>query len=316
MKKILCLSVGAAALLLTSCGKKEVVVLPADTVGLRITSEVPSALKAQRISVIPNDVAPWLSHILLLSDGNLYRTTANGGKAQAVNGGRLKDIAGLMRKGEAGTVLTLTTDGKLTAMIEKDDEGRLARMNVSSKAESYDGFCQNAEAPTDTVTAFTGRTLITLNIGYEGDDLMTVTETGRSNMSKAITSCFLSGETVYAVANDQLFAGGKEAGNIPKGVSALSGIAGKTAPTLLYVQGNTTLLSSREANPKTQRKVIIQDGLRVIGSSEASNVFVTSNSLGSTFSEGAVIVQDATSERLIMVTLPMARKELNKLPAK
>jgi len=169
MKQIFCIPL--AALILTACGSKDVEVLPADTVALRITSEVPAGVKAQRISVIPNDVAPWLSQILLLADGQLYRTTAN---------------------------------GKLTAMIEKDDEGRLARMNVSSKADSYGGFCQTDAAPSDTVTAYSSKSLITLQISYEGNELMTVEEMDRASLPKAITACFVSGDTVHALAAGQL----------------------------------------------------------------------------------------------------------------
>lgn len=312
MKHLFSLTTAALALTLTACGSKDVIVLPADTVGLRITSEVPAGLKADRISVMPNDVAPWLSQILLLSDGKLYRTSATGGKAQGVNGGNLKDMIGLMRKGDAGTILTLTRDGKLTAMIEKDDEGRLARMNVSAKAESYDGFCQGQKAPTTTVTAFTRKALVTLKIDYEGSDLMTVTETARVSLSKPITSCFVSGDTVYAMAGGQLNVNGVDTGSIPGKTRGLSGISSAAAPAILYVEDANMLASLRSAKPSTRRKVVIQDGLSVPGTQNISSIYTTADSLGGTFSGGAVIAQDANAERLILVSLPFAKKTLSK----
>lgn len=310
MKQIFCIPL--AALILTACGSKDVEVLPADTVALRITSEVPAGVKAQRISVIPNDVAPWLSQILLLADGQLYRTTANGGKAQAVNGGTLKDMIGLMREGAAGTVLTLTSEGKLTAMIEKDDEGRLARMNVSSKADSYGGFCQTDAAPSDTVTAYSSKSLITLQISYEGNELMTVEEMDRASLPKAITACFVSGDTVHALAAGQLFSGGNATGSVDATAEIISGIGNAQAPTLLYMGEGTSLFTLRAAKTDLRRKVVIQDGLSVMGTENFASIFTTSDSLGGTFSQGAVIAQDENSDRLVLVSLPFADQTLSK----
>ena len=310
MKQILSLTAAALTLTLTACGKKEVETLPVGTVGLRITSDVPIGVTADRISVMPNDVAPWVSQILILADGQLYRSSTNGSQAERVNGGSLKDMAGLMRKGEPGTVLTLTTDGKLTALIEKDDEGRLARMNVSAKAKSYDSFCQSAKAPTDTVIAISGKSLVSLNISYEGNELMTVEETNRTSLPKTISTCFVEGETVYALSGNQLYSGGKAVGNISGDVRNLSGIGGKEAPTLLYTEGANTLKTLRAAAPKTKRTVIIQDGLSVIGTESISSVFITADSLGGTFSDGAVIAQDAKTKRLILVSRSFARNAL------
>ena len=308
MKQILSLCAAALTLTLTACGKKDVeAVLPAGTVGLRITSEVPIGVTADRISVMPNDVAPWLSQILVLADGQLYRTSTNGSQAERVNGGSLKDMAGLMRKGQPGTVLTLTTDGNLTALIEKDDEGRLARMNVSSKAKRYDSFCQNDKAPTDTVVAISGKSLISLNISYEGNELMSVEEIGKTSLPKTISTCFVAGETVYAIAGSQLYVGGQANIKIAGDVRNLSGIAGESTSTLLYIEGSNTL---RSPTPSTRRKVIIQDGLSVMGTEDVSSVFVTADSLGGTFSDGAVIAQDAKTERLILVSRSFARRAL------
>ena len=316
MKTCLKLTAAALALTLTACGSKDVEVLPADTVGLRITSEVPSGISADQITVIPNDVAPWLSQILLLSDGKLYRTSSDGGKAQAVNGGDVKDVIGLMRKGEAGTALTLTRDGKLTALIEKDDEGRLARMNVSSKANSYNGFCQGTKAPSDTVMAFAGKKLITLGITYQGNEVLRVTETDSQSFSKPISACFVTAEKTYAVSGGQLFANEADTGNIAGQPRMLTGISGAAAPVLLYIDGANSLASLRAANPKTRRSVVIQDGLSVLGTETISTVYATADSLGGTYSEGAVIAQDGASGRLVLISLPFARKTLAKQTVK
>jgi len=59
------------------------------------------------------------------------------------------------------------------------------------------------------------------------------------------------------------------------------------------------------------RKVIIEDGLSVTGTQEISNVFTTADNLGGTFSEGAVIAQDAKTNRLILIARPFAQRTLS-----
>lgn len=312
MKHLFYMTAAALTLSLSACGNKDAVVLPADTVGLRITSEVAAGITADRITVIPNDVAPWVSQILLLSNGELYRTTADGGKAQGVNGGDLKDMIGLMRKGDAGTVLTLTRDGKLTAMIEKDDEGRLSRMNVSSNAKSYDGFCQNDKAPSSEVIAFSDKSLVTLKIDYQGDDVMTITTGEEKSFSKPVSTCLVSGGRMHVISGGQLYIDGAEMGNVPGETRALAGITATSASALIYVEGTDTMSTLRAARPDTRRKVIIQDGLSVLGTEKISTVFTTSDSLGGTFSEGALIAQDASNGRLVLVSLPFAQNVLSK----
>ena len=47
-----------------------------------------------------------------------------------------------------------------------------------------------------------------------------------------------------------------------------------------------------------------------MGTEDVSSVFVTADSLGGTFSDGAVIAQDAKTERLILVSRSFARRAL------
>ena len=301
----------ALALCLSACNGSQQAETPSNVTGLRITAEVATDVKAERISVLPNDIAPWLSQILLLSDGQLYRTSAGGGKAQAVNAGDVKDMIGLMRKGKAGTALTLTKAGKISALIEKDDEGRLARMNVSTKAESYDGFCQNLTAPNKQVIAYSGKDIITLDVSYESDQVVTIAETKRDTLPKRISSCHVSGENVFVIANGQLVSNGAEISPIASDAHNLTSIASTTSPTFLFNQNGNTLSTLRTAQADSLRKVIIEDGLSVTGTQEISNVFTTADNLGGTFSEGAVIAQDAKTNRLILIARPFAQRTLS-----
>ena len=311
MKNIKHLTIFALSITIAACSQNKKDLPPAEKVGLRITAEVPTDVTANQITVIPNDVAPWLSQILLLSDGKLYRTSARGGQTESVKVDNLKDVIGLMRAGEAGTALGLTQNGKLTALIEKDDEGRLARMNISAKSTNYDGFCKNPKAPVKTATAFSGKNLITLELSYEGNDVMTVTELNRSTLSKPISSCYVSAGQAYVIADGELFLNEQSLGTVSHRAQNLTAIEGLSAPTLLYTEDVDTVSTLRAEQPGTRRNVVIEDGLSVLGTMNMSGVFATADNLGGTFNEGAIIAQDSKSERLILVALPFAQRTLS-----
>ncbi len=299
------------SLSLTACGKKDTkLALPEGTTGLRVTAAIDTGVNASRITVIPNDVAPWMSQILLLEGGKVTRTSVDGGKAQAVNAGNIKDMIGLMRKGQSGTALTLTTDGKLTALIEKDDEGRLGRMNVSSKADGYDGFCQGINAPETELTAFSGKKLVTLSLAYEGDSLITVTETGSLTLPKPITSCFDTRELVLSIAKGRLYSGTSDVVPV-SGANSLAALSNAAVPIVLMAGDNK--LSLMNMNISTKRSpVVLENGLSIGAAKKTGLVYVTSDSLGGAFGKGAVIVQDAESKRLVLIARPFAYSVLTK----
>ena len=163
--------------------------------------------------------------------------------------------------------------------------------------------------------AFSGKSLINLAISYEGNELMTVTAGERTSLPKAVTSCVISGEKTYAVAAGQLYDAAAK-GAVTAKAGSLSAIDGESAPTVLYVDGGNMLSTLRAANPKTRRNVVIQDGLSTPGTDSIKSVYVAADSLGGTFSGGAVIAQDAKSNRLVLISLPFASKTLSKQTVK
>lgn len=302
-----------SAITLSACGGSKAPPLPDGTVGVRITSAVETGVTAERITVIPNDVAPWVSQILVLADGQIYRTSATGGKAQNVNAGSVKDIIGLMRKGQAGTALTLTQEGQLTGLIEKDDEGRLARMNVSAKANRFDGFCQSLKAPIQTLSAFAGKDLVTLEISYDGDEVMRVTETARRSLGKPITACLSRDEDVLIAAGGQLYAGSTALSTVGNAIH-FAALGKSSAPTLLVKKAGQAVETFKFSSPNKTHTVLVEDGMSISGSDSLGAVFATADSLGGTFNDGALIIQDEKTKRLILINKTFAENSLRRAP--
>ena len=92
-------------------------------VEIRATGDIDMPEPMTRVAFVPNYVAGWASHILLLSDtGNIWQTTTEGAPPRIISEGEYTDVVGLSREGQAGAFLTLSDGGKLSAFIESDDE--------------------------------------------------------------------------------------------------------------------------------------------------------------------------------------------------
>jgi hypothetical protein len=295
--------------LLAACGSDTPAPLPADTLGMRATAQIETGVRADKITVIPNTTAGWTSQILLLANGQVSRTRVDGGKAQAVNAGDVKDIIGLKRESAAGVVLTLTPDGTLRALIEKDDEGRLGRMNVDTKATNYSGFCQYSQAPMDALMVMAKNDLVTLGVSYEGNDVITLREVTRETYAAPITACFVKDKDVFTLSRGSLALNGADILSADAHGSFGVITAGKNN-IVLTVQ-NQHLIRTRLAAPKFAMKVAIEDGLSIGGTDRVSAVYTTTENLGGTFNKGMIAVQDGNSNRLVLIANDYAASTLD-----
>ena len=294
--------------ILGGCGSNDAPELPADTIGLRVSAQIETGVRADKIAIIPNTTAGWTSQILLLSKGQVSRTSVDGGQSQAVNAGQVMDIIGLKRKTGAGAALTLTPDGTLRALKEKDDQGRLGRMNVSAKAVKYSGFCQHNTAPEDRLTLFSGKSLVTLAIAYKGNDVVTLEETSRTSLPKAITACVVNNESVYALSNGKIFKDGASVLTVNAAQSFSVLVSGKQ--DIVLAAGNGELTRTAVSLAQNTKKVLLEDGLSIRGSDQIGALHVSSDNLGGAFSKGILIFQDLKSDRLILISKSFASSEL------
>lgn len=145
-------------------------------VDLRMTSEIQTSVRAVDLTIIPNDVATWVSQIILTdSSGALHSVSANGGETKAL-GLSAVDTLGLMRKGAPGILLSIVKDGSLFAAIESDDEGTLKPIPLSGPTLSLSGFCSYIAAPSDTFHVISGDKILALNIDVDGKNLIRVSK--------------------------------------------------------------------------------------------------------------------------------------------
>ncbi|MGB0907922.1 MAG: hypothetical protein ACPGVT_10550 [Maricaulaceae bacterium] len=145
----------ALTFVLTACGSPESDSAPPLSakapVDLRVTAELETGIMAKAITVMPNDAAQWVSQVVMIDEnGDLYQSGLDDRKARHVKG-KATHIAGIMRRGAAGLVLSLTPSGGFGAYIESDDEGTLAPLPISAPDIKPKGFCVSASAPEDSI---------------------------------------------------------------------------------------------------------------------------------------------------------------------
>lgn len=283
----------AAALFLAACSGDTSAPLapPSDTIDLRVTAEVETGVNARHITVIPNDVAPWLSHIILIGeDDALYQTALDSGKAKALNA-KAVDAVGLMREKAAGVVLTLSKAGTVSALIETDDAGNLGAITVSANLPPLSRFCAADKAPRDTVYAMsTDGNILSIAVLVQESQII-LSETERMDSQNGASDCIVMG-------------GLPQFQNSGTQLSVLN--FGEAQSTLsVNASGALTWRSGADA-----ARIAITPGLSTPGLSKASAVYTTPDSLGGAFRDGAIIIADADAPRLVMISAGFAERVL------
>lgn len=288
-----------SALLLASCGGSEpatdVDIPPA--VSWTVTAEMETGVDSQRMTIIPNDVAPWLSQIVLIStEGELYQTSLDSGKAKPLNT-RAKDALGLMRIQAAGVVLLITQDGTLSAMIESNDAGDLAPLPVSAPPMTLSSFCHGADAPTDTIWALSG--------SGERIEMAVLVEDAQIRLSELSRMAGDSNATACVMTNGE--------------ANALTGYNVQTAS--VSDNGSSYLIIPRAPKPHIQVNgddfigvVQVEGGISTPGLRTSNAALVSNAGLGSVFRDGVIILSDAEAQRLVLLAKPFALQSLSPPP--
>jgi len=247
---------------------------------LRATSDIqtPSPIKAA--TFVPNSVATWLGHIILLDDkGLLHRATTDSAETEVVALGRYADVIGIAREKKAGVFMALTPQGQIKAFVQSDDEGNYSPLAVSQGDKNYKRFCAAATPNTSSIWA--------------------EAESGEAHFLKL---------DIFEESSITLTQSKKEA----KALSSNPCTANNTLKlddtySLRPDMPSAHLTLSKGSKDMTME---ITNGLSIGGIKEAGFVTVTNANMGSVFNEGVLLVADETEGRLVLISLAYALKEL------
>jgi len=239
---------------------------------LRATTDLQAPSPIMTATFVPNNVATWLGHIILLDKaGTLHRATTNSSKTDIVTLGKYQDIIGLVRENAAGVFLGLDKNGHIKAFIEADDEGNFKPMAISYGDLKVERFCQSSSPTPDKIYAKTSK-----------------------NITLVLNTEFFE-ETSVAIKHTPF------QGDSPCGTAAADGLD-------LNISDNNAFIIQHKADKN--RTISIDTGLSIAALDTPGFVQETTLNMGSVFNQGLILVGDKDSGRLVLISREYAVKEL------
>ncbi len=244
--------------------EKDTAYTQADIV-VRATSELTAPSPIIQATFVPNSVASWLGHIIMIdTGGNLHRATTDS-QVYLIDKGDYRSVIGLARIKQPGVFLAITKTGSLKAYIEADDDGNFKALPVSINDKTrLTHFCQSALPHQDVISAMSSDGIVT---SYKID----VTD----NASVAIAAI---DDNVKTKACAPLTYDKEDRISLADNAPHLSAIV--------------------STEPKT---VSISNGLSIAGISNPAYVGATTVNMGSVFRNGVILTTDKDSGRIVLI---------------
>jgi len=236
---------------------------PADIV-VRATSELSAPAPIISATFVPNSVASWLSHIIMIDkDGKLYRSTTDS-QTQLIDSGNYASVIGLARIKQPGVFLAITQSGTLKAFIEADDDGNFKALPISIEdGLRLSEFCGEAQPKDNSVSA-------------------------RDNSGKLL---FL--KTIISDNASVTLEAGTGSGN-----TSCPALTYDTGKSLELISGAPHLSADIDGSIKT---ISITNGLSIAGIDTPGFASVTTANMGSVFRDGVIFVSEKETGRIVLI---------------
>lgn len=253
-----------------------------------------------KIAIVPNSVAPWAGSLFVIdSDNNLRRGDIDRGdfKNVATN---IKDLAPLARDKSAGILFTQTLDGSVSAFFEINDEGGYRDIPLKTPLPTIDSFCSVNKLSQQTVYAKSGETISAL-------ELISPTNNGY------IVSADLEGQTPQKLPHCALNTAESDVVTLNVPPSAIRTTA-LDKDLILFTTEESLRTPRLFVQNKDQITAIdITGGLTTEAPSRIDSFYVIENSLGGVLRDGAIILADNESKRLIYISLDFFKTRLSEI---
>lgn len=268
--KLRLITFAAIAAILTACGNPQTKGaaksnLPAADITVNSTSELSAPAPIILATFVPNSVASWLGHIIMIDeDGNLHRSTTDS-QTHLIEKGNFTSAIGLGRIKKPGVFLAVNKKGTLKAFIEADNDGNFKLIPVSiNDGTRLTGFCQNSTPSPNSIWA----------VNSSGDVAqynVLITDNASIAIEPIETSVEREACTPLTYDEDQS----------------------------ISVDSSARLLTV-EAQSQT-KTVSINSGLSIAGISNPAYVGATTANMGSVFREGVILINEKKSGRIVLI---------------
>ena len=267
------------------------------SINMTYDREVGFPVKA--IAIVPNNVAPWVSSLFLIDDDNkLHRGAIDAGAFDNV----AKDIAGiapLARNNDAGIALAHTHTGEVKAFLEINDDSDYRAMPLSETPHDIDAFCAVDHPSAARVYAKSGPNILTLELTSPQEN-----------------------SYIGAAPINGLKARGKTCSVITDAEDLISLDAPKTALGTAVLDSNTLLFITKDSQsaPRLFIKrgedvtaINITGGITMAAPKQIDALYVMPNSMGGVLRNGALVLADNETQRLIYISLDFFKQRVDEI---
>lgn len=245
---------------------------------LNATSDIRTPSPIIAASFVPNSVATWLGHIILIDEkGTLHRATTDSAETNVVALGKYVDVIGLSREKKSGAFLALTPQGQIKAFVQTYDEGNFGPIAVSQDNNSFERFCVATEPSGTRIWAKTKSGPKVFFVEIFEDTSLSINEVDPK------------GDEMNLCENDSALSLGSNHKLKPD----------NNSPHLTISDGQKDI------------SVKITNGLSIGGIKTTGFVTVTNVNMGSVFNEGLILVAEKDEGRLVLISLAYALNELD-----
>lgn len=289
--------------LLAACqGKTETpqTIEPIETdhvISVNMTYDRDIDFSVSHIAVVPNNVAPWAGSLFVIDDAStLRRGDIDRGDFKTV-APNITGLAPLARKNSAGIIITKSNDGTVKGFFEINDYGDFREIPFAKPAPIITSFCAADSLGPQRVYAQDGKNIMALELISPTDNGY-ITSKNIDGLTPHHKSCVLSIGTTDIKSFD-----------IPSAATAARTI---DAETIVFTTDDS-LTSPRLFMQRNDiiTAIDITGGLSTTAPSRIDSFYIIPNSLGGALRDGALILADNESQRLIYVSLGFLKTRMD-----
>lgn len=297
-------------LMLSAClGQTDAPVEPASSfetsavISVNMTFDRDIDFKVSDIAVVPNNVAPWAGSLFVIDDKtNLLRGDLESGDFKPT-AETIKAIAPLARRNKAGLLLTLNQQNQIGGFFEINDDSDYEAIPLSNAPETLINFCtQNILSEQRVYGRDEKGHILALDITSPEDNHL-VTAKRIDNLeaqNDADCAVYIKDKDVRAVT---LPNAALDTALIGPDSLLFTTEESRTRPRL-FLKRNDDIMA-----------IDITGGLSTQAPSQIDSIYVIPNSLGGSLRDGAVIIADNQTGRLIYISLGFLQMRLNETAA-
>ena len=249
------------------------------------------------ITAVPNNVAPWASSLFIIDERKqLLRGSLDTGafKLIATN---VNDMVPLARKNAAGVIMALTSDNTLRGYIETNDQGDYEEISFVKTLQNFNGFCKTETLKEQRIYGYDSHKPYTI-------DVINPSEKARIEALVIETLPAPTGKCLLTISDNDI-----DMVQTPKNILSAS-----------LLENNTLVFTTHESLERPRLFILkdgvttaidITGGLSTDAPSQIDSFTIIHDNLGGVLRNGAVLIADNASERVIYISLDLLNRRLS-----